>query len=168
MRPDLSLVAPNFHHYISCVPEDDLFDAFEKQSASFIRFLETIPIEKRDYRYAPGKWTIKEVLQHVVDAERIFGYRALRFARKDATPLHGFDENAYAETAKADARLWDRIVEEFKVVRRSSELLFHSFDEEQLQARGISSNNPNYVLALGFIIIGHSMHHVEVTKERYL
>ncbi|MCR6720815.1 MAG: DinB family protein [Chitinophagaceae bacterium] len=86
MRPDLSLVAPHFHPYINCVPEDNLFDAFEKQSASFIRFLETIPIEKRDYRYAPGKWTIKEVLQHVVDAERIFGYRALRFARKDTTP----------------------------------------------------------------------------------
>lgn len=168
MRPDLSLVAPNFHNYINRVQEDDLFEAFEKQSASFIRFMETIPVEKRDFRYAPEKWTIQEVLQHIVDAERIFAYRALRFSRKDTTPLPGFDENAYVVHAKADTRSWDKIMEEFKVVRRSSELLFLSFDEEQLQARGISSNSPNYVLALGFILIGHSVHHMEITRERYL
>jgi len=168
MRPDLSLVGASFHNYINQVPEDDLMEAFNKQSAAFIRFLETIPSEKYEYRYADGKWTIKEVLQHIIDAERVFAYRALRFARKDATPLPGFDENLFAANAKADQRSWDKLVEEFKVVRRSSELMFQSFDDDQLQSRGISSNNPNYVLALGFVIIGHAVHHQKITKERYL
>jgi hypothetical protein len=120
MRPDLSLVGSSFHNYINQVPEDDIMEAFNKQSAAFVRFLETIPTEKYDYRYAEGKWSIKEVLQHIIDAERVFAYRALRF------------------------------------------------DDDQLQSRGISSNNPNYVLALGFVIIGHAVHHQKITKERYL
>ena len=145
-----------------------MMPAFEKESASLIRFLETIPPEKHHYRYAEGKWSIKEVLQHIIDAERIFAYRALRFTRKDTTPLPGFDENSFAATSKADARSWDKLLEELNVVRRSSELLFNSFDAEQLQANGISSNSPNYVLAVGFIIIGHAMHHQKILKERYL
>lgn len=168
MRPDLSRVGNWYHNYINMVTEDELPEAFNKESASFIRFVETIPPEKYDYRYAEGKWTIKEVLQHIIDAERIFSYRALRFARKDKTPLPGFDENSFAQAAKAGTRNWDKLVEEFKVVRRSSELLFHSFDDDQLQSDGISSNSPNYVLALGFILIGHAMHHQKVIKERYL
>ena len=129
MRPDFSRVGPSFHNYINQVPEDDIIEAFEKQSAAFIRFLETIPAEKYDYRYADGKWTIKEVVQHLIDAERVFAYRALRFARKDATPLPGFDENLFAANAKTEKRTWDKLIEEFKVVRRSSELLFQSFDD---------------------------------------
>lgn len=168
MRPDLSRVAPFYHNYISQVTEDDILEAFEKQSAAFIRFLETIPTVKYDYRYAEGKWSIRELLQHIIDAERIFAYRALRFARKDATPLPGFDENAYAINAKADKRSWDKLVDEFMVVRRSSELLFQSFDEDQLESNGVSSNSPNYVRALGFIIIGHATHHQKIIKERYL
>lgn len=168
MRPDLSRVGNPFHNYINQVTEDNLVDAFEKQSASFIRFLETVPPEKYDYRYADGKWSIREVLQHIIDAERVFGYRALRFARKDGTPLPGFDENLFVANAKADKRSWDKLVEEFKVVRRSSELLFQSFDEEQLECSGVSSNHPNYVRALGFIIVGHAAHHQRITKERYL
>ncbi len=168
MRPDLSRVGNFYHNYINLVTEDELTEAFEKESASLVRFLDTIPADKYDYRYAEGKWTIKEVLQHIIDAERIFSYRALRFARKDATPLPGFDENLFAAAAKADTRSWDKLVEEFKVVRRSSELLFNSFDEEQFQSNGISSNSPNYVLGLGFILIGHAMHHQKIIKERYL
>ena len=168
MRPDLSRVGNFYHNYINLVTEDELSEAFEKQSASFIRFLETITTDKYDYRYAEGKWTIKEVLQHIIDAERIFSYRALRFARKDATPLPGFDENSFAAASKADTRSWNKLTEEFKVVRRSSELLFGSFDKDQLQADGISSNSPNYVLAIGFILIGHAMHHQKIIKERYL
>ena len=168
MRPDLSRVGNFYHNYINQVTEDELAEAFDKESASFIRFLDTIPAEKYDYRYAEDKWTIKEVLQHIIDAERIFSYRALRFARKDKTPLPGFDENSFAAASKADARNWDKLVEEFKVVRRSSELLFHSFDEEQLQSDGISSNTPNYVIALGFILIVHTMHHQKILKERDL
>jgi len=167
MRPDLSRVGNFYHNYINLVPDDDLTAAFDKQSASLIRFFETVPPGKYDYRYAEDKWTIKEVLQHIIDAERVFSYRALRFARKDSTPLPGFDENLFASNAKASDRNWDKLMEELKVVRRSSELLFHSFDEEQLQSNGISSNSPNYVLAIGFIIVGHAIHHQKIIKERY-
>src|SRR5688572_31156150 len=106
MRPELARVGPFYHNYINQVPEDELGEAFEKQSASLFRFLETIPPEKHDYRYAEGKWTIKELLQHIIDAERVFVYRALRFARKDATTLPGLDENKFAANARAEKREW--------------------------------------------------------------
>lgn len=167
-RPDLSRVPEFFHNYINQVPEDDLMTAFNNNSSSFTKFLSTIPPAKQDYRYAEGKWTIKEILQHIIDAERIFSYRALRFARKDATPLPGFDENLYAENAGTDKRKWNDLLEEFKSVRRSTELLFKSFSPEQLEAAGVSSNNPNYVLGMGFICVGHCIHHQNIIKERYL
>jgi hypothetical protein len=168
MRPDLSRVGTPFHNYINQVADDDLPEAFEKQSTAFIRFFESISAEKHDYRYAEGKWTLREVLQHIIDAERVFAYRALRFARKDSTVLPGFDENLFVSNSKAEKRTWEKLMEEFKVVRRSSELLFQSFDEEQLQSGGVAGNNPNYVLAMGFIIVGHAVHHMKITKERYL
>ena len=130
--------------------------------------MESIPPEKYDYRYKVGKWTVKEVLQHIIDAERIFGYRALRFARKDPTFLPGFDENSYADNAKADKRDWTNLLEEFKAVRKTSEFLFGSFNDEQLDAAGTANNNSNYVLGIGFIVIGHSIHHKNVLRERYL
>ena len=167
MRPDLSRVGSWYHGYINLVPEENLSEAFVNQSAALIRFLEAMPTEKYNYRYAEGKWTVQEVLQHIIDAERVFAYRALRFARKDRTPLHGFDENSFAANSKAEGRNWNKMVEEFKVLRRSSELLFNSFDEDQLQSDGISSDSPTYVLAVGYTLIGHGMHHLKVTKERY-
>lgn len=168
MRPDLSRVPSFYHNYISQVPENDLSDAFQSETPALISFIETIPSAKYDYRYAEGKWTVKEVLQHIVDAERVFSYRALRFARKDPTPLPGFDENLFAENANADKRDWKQIVDEFKFVRKSSEYLFNSFDKEQLDAAGTANNNSIYVLGIGFIVIGHSLHHMKILKERYL
>lgn len=168
MRPDLSRVAEWYHGYIQTVPEDNLMEAFEHQTALFIHFLENMPAHKYDYRYAPEKWTIREVLQHIIDAERVFSYRALRFARFDPTPLPGFDENLFAANARAADRSWHSLVEEFKAVRQSSFLLFQSLDVEQLQAGGTSSGNPCYVLAFGYIIIGHALHHQIITEERYL
>ena len=168
MRPHLSRVPEFFHNYIKLVPEDDLMTSFKNQTNVLFDFLETIPAQKISYAYAPGKWTIKEMLQHMIDAERIFCYRALRFARKDPTPLHGFDENLFAKNAKADKRKWNDLVEEFKSVRKATEWLFGSFDQEQLEATGTSNNSSNYVLAFGYISIGHSLHHVKIIKERYL
>jgi hypothetical protein len=167
-RPDLSSTPPFFHNYIQQVTGDDLMGAFKKETAALTAFIESIPAAKVDYRYAPGKWTIRELLQHIIDAERIFAYRALRFARKDKTPLQGFDENSYAEFSKADKRDWKELVDEFKTVRKSSEYLFGSFDEEQLQATGTSGGNSIAVLALGYIVIGHALHHKKVIEERYL
>ena len=103
MRPDLSRVPQFYHNYVNHVPQDELIDAFNTETPVFIHFLENIPPDKYDYRYADNKWTIKEVLQHIIDAERVFAYRALRFARKDPTSLPGFDENLFADNAKASA-----------------------------------------------------------------
>jgi hypothetical protein len=167
-RPDLSRVPVYFHNYINQVPEDDLAESFRKQSEVFIKFLESIPQDKHDYRYAEGKWTLKELLQHIIDAERIFTYRALRFARKDATPLASFDENNYALHSKAGSRSWNDLVEEFKSLRKSTQFLFNSFDSEQLNASGVSNNNSIYVLGIGFITIGHTLHHKKIIEERYL
>ena len=168
MRPDLSRVPGFYHNYISHVPQDDLMEAFNVQTPAFIGFIESIPPEKYDYRYAEGKWAIKELLQHVIDAERVFAYRALTFARKDTTFLPGFDENLFAENAKTDKRDWKNLVEEFKVVRMASEYLFASFDDDQLDASGTANNSSVYVLGIGFLLIGHSLHHMRVIKERYL
>ncbi len=167
-RPDLSRIPQAFHVYINQVSEEDLMQALKSQSSSFVRFLESIPADKREYRYAEDKWTIKELLQHILDAERVFAYRALCFARKDATPLPGFDENDYAANSKAGQRDWNDLVDEFKSIRRSTEILFGSFDEEQLDSAGISNGKSVYVLGIGFIIAGHINHHVNVIKERYL
>jgi uncharacterized damage-inducible protein DinB len=168
MRPDLNRVPSYFHNYINQVEEKSLDDAFRKQGSSMIRFFEGIPETKVDHRYAEGKWTIKEMLQHIVDAERIFCYRALCFARKDATPLPAFDENLYADNSKAEKRDWNELVDELRVVRHGTELLFDSFDEEQLEAEGNASEKTNYVRGIGFIIVGHVTHHIKIIKERYL
>lgn len=167
-RPDLSRVPEWYHRYINQVQENDLATALQNQTKDFELFLTSLPAGKRDYRYVEGKWTIKEVLQHLIDAERIFAYRALCFARKDATPLPGFDENSYADNSKAAARDWEQLVEEFKVVRQSTNILFNSFDNDQLESPGNASGKPVYVLGIGFIIVGHINHHVTVIKERYL
>ncbi len=167
-RPDLTRVPDFYHNYINQAKGNDLMKVLRKQTGSFLQFLKKIPKDKRNYRYAEGKWTIKELLQHIIDAERIFAYRALCFARKDATPLPSFDENSYAANAKGESRKWKDLVNEFLVVRWSTEYLFDSFDDEQLETAGTASGKSNYVLAIGFIIAGHANHHINVMKERYL
>jgi len=168
MRPDLTRVPQFYHNYIKQVPDDDLMTAFKNQTPVTIGFFQNIPENKIDYAYAEGKWSIKEVLQHIIDAERIFAYRALRFARKDPTPLPGFDENLFAQNAKAGKRNWSDLLEEFKVVRKATEWLYGSFDAEQLESAGTSNDSPIYVLAFGYISVGHPIHHMNVIKERYL
>lgn len=167
-RPNFSRMPEYFQRYVNQVPENDLMEAMKKQTPVFIKFLENIPETKWDYRYAEGKWTIKEALQHIIDTERIFSYRSLCIARKETASLPGFDENSYADNSKANQRDWNEMIEEFKAVRRSSEIMFGSFDDEQLDTSGTSNNNSIYVLALGFILVGHVNHHVTVLKERYL
>lgn len=168
MRPDLNRVPPYYHNYINQATGDDLNQILRDQEVSFRVFLDELPPSKRDHRYAEGKWSIKELLQHIVDAERIFAYRALCIARKDMTPLPGFDENAYQDQAKTDQRDWNDLVEEFCLVRRSNMILFASFDEEQLESTGTASNASNYVRAFGFIMAGHVAHHWRIIQERYL
>ncbi len=167
-RPDLATIPEWYHRYINQVEGNDLLAAMKKQTPAIFRFLNSIPPEKRNYRYGKDKWTIKEVLQHIIDAERVFAYRGLCIARKETVSLPSFDENDYADNAKVKKRDWADMIEELKAVRRSTEILFASFDKEQLSTFGIANNNPVSVLAIGFILVGHINHHIKVTKERYL
>jgi uncharacterized damage-inducible protein DinB len=125
-------------------------------------------MDKFDYRYAEGKWTIKDIIQHVIDTERIFAYRALRISRNDITPLPGFEENDYVENTKANERGIQDLLAEFSAVRYATLFLFKSFSEEQLKRIGTASGTAISVRAIGFIIIGHQKHHQNVFQERYL
>jgi uncharacterized damage-inducible protein DinB len=145
-----------------------LVEELEISVHRLVKFVREIPMDKFDYRYAEGKWTIKDILLHLIDSERIFAYRALRFARNDKTELPGFDENSYVDEANANQRSIQDLLTELLVVRQASLTLFKSFSEEQLLCKGIASNNPMSVRALGFIIIGHQNHHQKVFEERYL
>jgi DinB superfamily len=157
-----------FQKYIDLVPEEDLTAAFRHQSLVLTKFLYSINEEKSTHTYAPGKWTIKELVQHMIDTERIFAYRALCFARKDANSLPGFDENEYAANSNANVRHWKDLADEFLLVRKSTEILFHSFTEETLNNSGTANNNPATVASMGFTALGHVYHHMNVLKERYL
>lgn len=165
---DLSRVPEYYHKYINLAIDDDLQTAFKKHQTELVALLKEVPKKKWNYRYAEGKWTIKEVVQHIIDAERVFSYRTLCFARRDQTPLPGFDENIFAANAKADERSKKDLIKELKVVQESSALLFNSFDEEQLEQPGIASNNPTYVKGIAYILLGHSLHHQKILEERYL
>ena len=159
----------NFYKpYIEALGEVELLNELESSSTLFIDFLKAIPTEKHEFRYAAGKWTIKDIVQHLIDAERIFAYRALRIARKDQTPLPGFEENEYVETAFANSRTMEDLIEEFTIVRKATLSLFKTFTEEQLMQMGTASEKPVSVRAIGFITLGHQKHHEKIIKERYL
>jgi hypothetical protein len=163
-----AIAAEFYHKYINTAKEKEVIKAIKKNSAEFDRLLKKIPAKKINYRYAEGKWTIKELLQHIIDAERVFAYRALRIARKDATPLASFDENKWAENSRGSERSWNDLLKEFRFLRKSTEILFGSFNEDQLLSKGIASNHEINVLALGYIIAGHVQHHINIIRERYL
>ena len=161
--------APYQGSYLTTI--DDTYSLTEEMEISvhrFIHFVQDIPMDKHEYRYAEGKWTIKDIIQHVIDAERIFAYRALRFSRNDATALPGFDENSYVDSTKADQRKLQDLLTELSLVRHANIALFKSFTPEDLLKTGIASGYAASVRALGFMIIGHQNHHMKIFKERYL
>jgi len=166
-KPNLAEVPAYYHNYINKVQTEDLQEAF-RQHLNAISFLKDIPKDKWDFRYAEGKWSIKELVQHIIDGERIFSYRALCFARKDQTPLPSFDENLYAANSQADRRTADELIEELMAVQSSSKKLFDSFNEQQLDSKGVANNKEVSVRAIGFILVGHLLHHVDIIKDRYL
>ncbi len=162
------LAAEYYHTYINKASDDELLSAIEKNSKNFRKLLKKIPKKKIDHAYAEGKWTIKELLQHIIDAERVFAFRALNFARKDASPLPSFDENNWAANSQAGQRSWNDLVDEFKTVRASNEIMFASFSDDQLRSIGIASGKEFNVLAIGYILAGHVEHHIDIIKDRYL
>lgn len=154
--------------YIKAAANVELIEELEICLHEFIRFVQNIPMDKFDYRYAEGKWIIKDIIQHVIDTERIFAYRALRISRNDTTPLPGFEENDYVENTKANERGIQDLLAEFSAVRYATLFLFKSFSEEQLKRMGTASGTAISVRAIGFIIIGHQKHHQNIFQERYL
>jgi len=167
-RPTPGTYLPYYDNYISKVAEDDVKQAFENQQPLIDDFFDSISDEKSNFAYAPGKWTIKELLQHVIDTERIFNYRSLAIARKESASLPGFEENDYAANSNANDRTWNSLTDELKAVRKATVILFDSFNDEVINQSGIANNNPVTVNALGFIMVGHIYHHKKVIGERYL
>lgn len=159
---------PYYTTYINLVETLDIVEALQHNYQAFITQLQAIPKEKELYAYLPGKWTIKELILHIIDAERIFAYRALRIARMDATPLAGFEEDDYVKYSNANARSMDSLLQEFIAVRQSTIALFQSFTDEMLVHKGTASNSVVSVRAIGFIIAGHCIHHLSVLQQRYL
>jgi uncharacterized damage-inducible protein DinB len=167
-KPSLASIPAFYHTYVKLVETDDLATALPDNAAETTAFLHRLPAEKWDYRYAEGKWTIKELIQHVIDTERIFSYRALCFARGEKISLPGFDENTYAAASEANNRTSEALLNEWKAVRSATQLLYQSFSEKQLLQTGMANNSTVSVEGLGFIIVGHVLHHLQILKERYL
>lgn len=155
-------------NYIKRVPDGDLLEILGNNIESTINFLNSLPEEKLNFRYAEGKWTPKQIIQHLIDSERIMTYRMLTFARNDKTELPGFEENDYAVESNADERTLEELTTEFKTVRNSSISLIRSFNDELLRRSGIANKGRITVSALVFVIAGHELHHMSVIKERYL
>ncbi len=160
--------APFYETYINRVGAQSLKEGLKESGQKTYDFLNSISAEKYNYAYAEGKWTIKELVQHIIDTERVFTYRALRIARQDKTPLVGFNENDFALNSDANRRTKDEFLAEYKVMRDSTVILFNSFTEKMLLSKGIASDSPLSVRASGFITIGHEIHHCNIIKERYL
>lgn len=161
--------APYQEAYIKLVDNAyNLVEELEINVHNFVHFVREIPMDKYDYRYAEGKWTIKDIIQHLIDAERIFAYRALRFSRGDETALPGFDENTYADNAHGSNRSINDLLTEMSALRHANIMMFKSFTTDDLMRKGTASGYTVSVRAFGFLIIGHQNHHMKIFKERYL
>lgn len=167
-RPESSEHAPYYGTYIAGAPEGELLAVLEWQSEELQRFFEAVSEEKGSFAYAPGKWTLKEVIGHVTDTERVFSYRALRIGRGDQTPLPGFDQNAWVPNAGASARTLADLLAEFHAVRAATVALLRHLPSEAPTRRGTVNDMPATVRALGWIIAGHAAHHLRIIRERYL
>ena len=154
--------------YIDKVEGADAFKVMKDNLATTTSFLKSLTLDTWNHRYAPEKWNVKEVMLHVIDTERIFAYRALRFARNDQTPLAGFDQDAYVPCSGAETRSPDSIIEEYAAVRLATIALYKNFTNDMMVKMGTASNNPFSTLALSFIIVGHENHHLQILRERYL
>ena len=166
-RPAATDHAPYYSRYVDLVPEEDILAAMEKQGAETHKILSRVDESRGNYRYAPDKWSVKEVLGHVEDAERVFAYRALSFARGSKTPLPSFDEKEWMVMAPFKSTTLRHRLESLALVRRSTLELFRDFSDEAWERTGIASDNPVTVRALAYIIVGHERHHVKVLRDRY-
>ncbi|MBN9350825.1 MAG: DinB family protein [Chitinophagaceae bacterium] len=168
MRPEISTYPPYFNTYIKLIEGDDIKKIIPELSASQLQFFESISEVQSVYKYADEKWTVKEVLQHVIDAERIFCYRTLALARGEKNILPGFDENDYARNSHANDRNWSDLIEEFKAVRNATGHFIKSLNDSDLKKSGSVLDYRISVHALLYVIAGHSQHHINIIRQRYL
>jgi DinB family protein len=167
-RPKADEFFEYYGRYIDKVPDVDLISLLREQAVETVTTLQGLTPQQANYAYAPGKWTVKEVIGHISDAERIFAYRALRIARQDTTPMESFDENAYVANGNFGARPLPDLLEEMQVVRASTIHLARSLDADAMARRGTASGHGISVRALFYIIAGHERHHADLLRERYL
>ena len=167
-KPELNEHPPYYTYYINLVKIEQGVKALENQIIEMQQFIGSVPVELEECKYAEGKWTIKEVLGHICDVERILGYRALCIARGEQIELPGFDEDRYVETGLFNKRSLYDLAHEFSIVRESNIAMFKSFDETALNRSGTANKNKMTVRAILFMIAGHEKHHINVIKERYL
>ena len=167
-RPEKNEYAEFYAGYVALVEEPDIIAALRNQTADLQNLLAGVSAEKENYRYAEGKWSIRELLGHIVDGERVFSYRALRISRGDETPLAGFEENFYVAGSNfSNVKLADTL-EEFSLLRRSNVLLFKNLIDEMWRRTGTASDAAVSVSALAYIMVGHVRHHVNILQTRYL
>ena len=160
---------PSYYlNYTKLADGNDLIKTLEESKSITLELLKNIPASKEDYAYAAGKWNIKQVMSHIIDSERVFAYRALRFSRKDPTMLPGFDENEYAENCNASGRSLSDIVGEYSAVRDSTSLLYSYITSDMLDFKGVANEVSITARAIGWIIAGHNVHHCNVIKDKYL
>lgn len=168
-KPKAGEYAPYAIMYIGLLPDDELVLDHLKNNLNLTRnFIASLPEERLTYRYAEGKWTIKEILLHIVDDERIYAYRALRFARNDRTELPGFEQDDYALHSAANDRTVDDLLEEFATVRAATISLYQGLGGDVLTRAGVASGNFMSVRAIAYHIAGHELHHLKIIRERYL
>ena len=167
-RPQEGDAAPYYFHYIDQVPGDDALAVIERQLEESAELFAAISEEKSLYRYAPDKWSIRQLLNHVTDTERAFAFRALWFGRGFTAPMPSYDQNLAAAGAQADSIAWSAHVEEFRRVRQATASLYRNMPAEGWTRSGIASDKHVTVLALAFLIAGHAAHHLKILRERYL
>ncbi|MGH7669102.1 MAG: DinB family protein [Gemmatimonadaceae bacterium] len=167
-RPGADEFAPFYANYVSGVPDGDIVELLKRQAIELSALLQGLDAARAEYRYAADKWTVKEVLGHVSDTERIFSYRALRISRGDATPLAAFDQDTYVANAEFGRRTLASLLAEFQAVRGATVSLFAAMTTEESRRAGTASSAPVTARALAFIAAGHERHHARILQERYL
>jgi hypothetical protein len=166
-RPLENEYAPDFQNYISQAPEEDILPAMRSQIDELDVLLDRVPPERETYRYAEGKWSIREIVGHLIDGERVFGYRVLCIARGETQNLPGFDQDQYMLTAPFDRITLEDLLSEFRLVRLSNIAMLRTLDETAWTRMGTANGNPVSVRALAYVMVGHTRHHMGVLRERY-
>jgi hypothetical protein len=167
-KPAEESIPEYYRNYVAACAESDLIESLQNGLNEFIFIARSIPYVKENYSYTAGKWSIKEVMLHMIDSERVFSYRAMTFSRKDSTPLPGFEENDYAINSNAENRSIISLQKEFETLRLSNIEMFNGMTGEMLELTGTANDNKMSVCAIGWMMSGHSKHHVNVIKEKYL